>query len=87
MKRLIFGTGRILVERGVSDDGSRFIFLNDTGIDRPVGESNGVHPDAVTPTELESHDVVLEFRSIESARVLQDKLNLMVSKWIEGGDK
>ena len=86
MKQLIFGTGRICVERGVGEDGARLIFLNDTGINHPVGQSNGFHPNSVRPTKLEDHEVVLEFKSIESARVLQDKINLMVSTWIEAND-
>lgn len=86
MKHLIFGTGRIKVERGSDQEGeerSRYIFLNDTGVEKPVGCSNGVAPDTITPTRLEDHDVVLEFKTLESARVLADKLNLLVSVWDE----
>lgn len=80
---LIFGTGRILVSRGADNDGSKFLFLTDTGIERPVGSNDGAPPDGIRPTTFEEHDVVIEFQSLSSARVLADKLNLLVSQWDE----
>lgn len=87
MKHLIFGTGKILIERGSSGTGSaepsKYIFLTEQNKERPVGSHNGHASDSVRPAVLEDHDVVLEFKSMASARVLADKLNLLVCLWDE----
>ncbi len=83
-KHLIFGTGRITVARGKDHKtGSKYLFLHDSGRERTVGSGDGISPTAVRPAKIEDHDVVVEFTTLASARVLADKLNLLVCQWDE----
>lgn len=85
MTKLTFGTGRIQVARGTDTEGenrSKYLLLKDLGKEHPVGARLGGEAESMmTPTTLDEHDVVLEFQTLASARVLADKLNLLVCKW------
>ena len=79
MTHLIYGEGRIYTNHGRLD-GDRCLMLRDTKITRPVGatlEGQG------QSEPRENFDVIISFKNLEGARLLQDQLNAMVCAWSE----
>lgn len=77
MTHLIYGDGRIKTNKGKTE-GRPCLTLLDTGITRMCGTTSNEGP---TTEPQENFDVIISFRNIESARVLQDMLNELVAEW------
>lgn len=77
MTHLTYGEGRIYTNHGMMD-GDRCLMLRDTKKERPVGAT---FDGEESPEPRENFDVILSFRNIEGARLLQDQLNDMICKW------
>lgn len=80
MTHLIYGDGRIKTNTGVVD-GRKCLTMLDTGKPREVGTTSLEGPSV---EHQDSFDVVLSFKNIEGARLLQDMLNELVCEWSRG---
>jgi hypothetical protein len=78
MTKLIFGDGRVAVQQGSIEGEGHCLTITDTGTPKPVGSTQAVYPPQI---RQEDHDVVLVFKSLESARVLQDEINELCAVW------
>lgn len=77
MIQLIYGDGRIETNHGTMD-GQRCLMMRDTGIERVVGTTAEGVPD---PEDRENFDIILSFKNIAGARLLQDILGEMLALW------
>lgn len=77
MKHLIYGDGKIQTAHG-KVDGLRCITMQERSTALPVGATSLEGPSTVP---REKFDVILSFRNIEGARLLQDMLNELVCEW------
>lgn len=77
MKHLTYGEGRIKTNKG-SWQGLKCLTLLDTGVARDVGTTSNEGPSLDDPS---CFDVILSFKNIEGARLLQDMLNELVCEW------
>lgn len=77
MTHLIYGDGRIKTNKG-KVEGRPCLTMRDTGKTLPVGATSNEGP---TTEPQENFDVVISFRNIEGARLLQDMLNELVAEW------
>lgn len=78
MKKLIYGDGNLMTQQGKTHDGMRAILITEHGRGLPIG-SVQKEWDEVVPES--SFDVILAFKSIESARTLQDELCELIAIW------
>ena len=74
---LTYGNGTLMTGHG-HIDGTRCLYIQQSMIARPIGSCE---PDVPGVVPLSDIAVTLKFLSLESARVLQDELNEMVSAW------
>lgn len=78
MTTIRYGDGLVQTQQGVSEDGFKCLALSPRATAAPVG---GV-PTEWDRTRPESEiAALLEFKTLESARVLQDELNELVAIW------
>ena len=77
MIHLIYGDGKIKTNTGTVED-RRCLTMKDTGKPTAVGTTSLEGP-ATEPQE--NFDVVISFRNIEGARLLQDMLSELVCEW------
>lgn len=77
MTHLIYGDGRIKTNTGIVE-GRKCLTMRDTGKSLKVGTTSYEGP---TTEPQESFDVVISFRNLEGARLLQDMLNELVCEW------
>lgn len=75
---LTYGEGRIEHQVGTID-GERCLCFKDTATERAVGAVDAKAAPSQVPQEY--YDVILSFKTLESARVLQDVVNEFVCKW------
>ncbi len=78
MIKLTYGEGKIKTQQGHIEGEGKCLTLTETGIARPVGATELIYPPSIPQDE---HDVVIVFKTLESARVLQDQLNELISIW------
>lgn len=78
MTKLIYGDGKVMTQQGVIEGEGKCLTITDTGIVRPVGSTQKEYPPQVAQ---EAHDVVLVFKTLESARTLQDEINELCAVW------
>lgn len=74
---LIYGDGRIKTNKG-KVEGRPCLTMRDTGKTLPVGTTSLEGP---TTEPQENFDLIISFRNIEGARLLQDMLNELVAEW------
>jgi hypothetical protein len=77
MTHLIYGDGRIKTNTG-EVEGRKCLTMRDTGKPLEVGTTSN---EGATTEPQENFDVVISFRNIEGARLLQDMLNELVCQW------
>ena len=77
MTHLIYGYGRIKTNTG-EVEGRKCLTMRDTGKPLEVGTTSN---EGSTTEPQENFDVVISFRNIEGARLLQDMLNELVCQW------
>lgn len=78
MIKLIFGNGKVMVQQGEIEGEGKCLTITDTGITHPVGSTQKEYPPQVNQ---EDHDVVLVFKTLQSARTLQDEINELCAVW------
>lgn len=76
--KLTYGDGNLHTQPGVTAAGHRCILITNHGEGRSIGFVPSQYEPSVPESEV---DVILEFKSIESARTLQDELNELIAKW------
>lgn len=74
---IIYGDGRIKTNKG-KVEGRPCLTMRDTGKTLAVGTTSLEGP---TTEPQENFDVIISFRNIEGARLLQDMLNELVAEW------
>lgn len=74
---IIYGDGRIKTNKG-KVEGRPCLTMRDTGKTLPVGTTSLEGP--ITEPQ-ENFDVIISFRNMEGARLLQDMLNELVAEW------
>ncbi len=77
MTHIIYGDGKIKTNIGMVED-RRCLTMKDTGKPRVVGTTS-LEGQSTDPQE--NFDVIISFRTIEGARLLQDMLSELVCKW------
>lgn len=78
MTKLIFGNGTVQTQQGTIEGEGKCLTIKETGIAHPVGSTQAEYPRQV---KQEDHDVVLVFKTLESARILQDEINELCAVW------
>lgn len=78
MIKLTYGDGFIMTQQGEIEGEGKCLTLTRMAEPQPVG-STGKEIGGVS--NQESHDVVLVFKTLESARTVQDELNELISVW------
>ena len=76
--KLTFGDGLIQVQQGTTAENLRCLALTKLSKKYPVGSKPTTWAKEVDETQI---DVVIAFKSVKSARVLQDELNELISVW------
>lgn len=77
MTHIIYGDGKIKTNKGTVE-GRKCLTMRDTGKVLPVGATSEEGP---STEPQESFDVIISFRNMEGARLLQDMLNELVAEW------
>lgn len=78
MTKITYGNGSILTERGNIDGEGKCLCLTDNAVENPIGSVSKLGPRSEPQG---NSDVILVFKNIEGARVLQDELNSLISDW------
>ena len=78
MIKLTYGNGTIQTQQGSIEGVGKCLTIKETGIEHPVGSTQKEYPPQVNQEE---HDVILVFKSLESARTLQDEINELCACW------
>ncbi len=82
--KLTYGNGTIQTQQGNTHEGLHCLCLTQRPYTMPVGSTPDKWEKSIDESKI---DVILEFKTLASARVLQDELNDMISRWSkeEGG--
>ncbi len=80
MKKLTYGNGRLQTQKGTTGEGLKCITIKELKEAQPIGATPAEWDKEVNEDSL---DVILEFKNIEGARVLQDMLNSMICDWVD----
>ncbi len=78
MIKLTYGEGKFKTQQGHIEGEGKCLTLTESDIVRPIGATELTYPPSIPQ---EDHDVVIVFKTLESARVLQDQLNELISIW------
>ena len=78
MKKLTYGNGRLQTQQGTTADGNKCLTIKEIEEAKPVGSTPKEWKEK---TEEKDYAVILEFKTLEGARVLQDELNALLSQW------
>lgn len=65
-------------QQGAIEGEGKCLTIKETGIAHPIGSTQKEYPPQV---EQKDHDVVLVFKTLESARTLQDEINELCAVW------
>ena len=76
--KLTYGDGKLQTQQGVTADGLKCLTITKRETPMPINSTPEIWQKQV---EEEKIDVVLAFKSIESARTLQDELNELIAIW------
>lgn len=78
MTKLTYGDGLIKTQQGSIEGEGKCVTIKKVEKPQPVG-STSTRLGGISPQD--DFDVVLVFKTLESARTLQDELNEMISVW------
>lgn len=83
--KLSYGDGNLQTQQATTQDGTRCICITKHDQGRTVGYCPTQYEKVVSEADV---DVILEFKTLASARTLQDELGEMIAKWSrEEGEK
>lgn len=78
MLKITYGNGLIRTQQANNAEGNKCLVITKEKQAREIGS----HPEEWDKTKIESEiDLMLEFKSIAAARVLQDELGEMIAIW------
>ena len=78
MTKLEYGDGKLLTQQGITKEGHKCLTFRKWETGFPINSK----PEHWQKVQDESaFDVVITFSNLESARVLQDELNELISVW------
>lgn len=78
MTKLTYGNGTVQMQQGFIEGEGKALTIKETGVAHPIGSTQKEYPPQV---KQEDHDVVLVFKTLESARTLQDEINELCAVW------
>lgn len=78
MIKLIYGNGTIRTQQGFIEGEGKCLTIDDTGAPHPIGSTE---KEWGKQTPQEDHQVILLFKSLESARQLQDEICELCAVW------
>lgn len=78
MIKLIFGNGTIRTQQGFIEGEGKVLTIDDTKVEHPIGSTER---EWGAKTDQDSHQVILVFKTLESARAFQDAVNEMCAIW------
>lgn len=78
MIKLIFGNGTIRTQQALIEGEGKALTIDDTKVKHPIGSHEREWGEK---TDQDSHQVILVFKTLESARVFQDEVNEMCASW------
>lgn len=76
--KLTYGDGNLQTQQGRTHEGIRCLCITKHGKGVPIGSVPTEYARKVEESDI---DVILEFKSIESARTLQDELGELIAIW------
>ncbi len=76
--KLTYGDGLLQTQRAKLANGNKCICITKRDTPKTIGYVSKEYDKVVDESEI---DVILEFKNIQSARVLQDELNELISIW------
>ena len=80
--KLTYGKGNLQTQQGTTHEGVKCLTIKKIDEAKPI---NSTPKEWDKKADESQFDLILEFRNIESARVLQDELNELISTWSREG--
>lgn len=82
--KIVYGDGKIQTQQGITHGGLECLTITERSYACPVGSTPSQWEKTMDESKI---DVILAFKTLASARVLQDELNELISRWSkkEGG--